>query len=139
MASLYYWWLAFLQRKTAYQRTCLQSGQRRLYKDFGNVFANDFMFWWRSHQLLFANQNKVMTEEMGIGLNYWLDLRKPLNQIYAEIKALHLRAHSRLTNNSSTPASSARYPIYKNVSSHMLRKTLKLWSLQLCHSDMSLC
>ena len=30
MASLYYWWWAFLQRNTAYKRTCRQSGHGRL-------------------------------------------------------------------------------------------------------------
>ena len=43
MASLYYWWWAFLQRNTAYKRTCRQNGNGRLgwlYKDFGNVFGN---------------------------------------------------------------------------------------------------
>ena len=140
MASLYYWWWAFLQRNTAYKRTCRQSGQGRLgwlYKDFGNVFANDFMSWWRSHQLLFAESNETANKETGIGLNYWLDPRKPLNQIHEEIKALHLRAHSLLKNHPYTPASSARYPIYKNVSSHTLHKTLTLWDLHLCYPDMS--
>ena len=85
MASLYYWWWAFLRRNTAYKRTCRQSGNGRLgwlYNDFGNVFGNDFLSWWRSHQLLFAEQNKAMPEEAGIGLNYWLDPRKPFNQIH---------------------------------------------------------
>jgi hypothetical protein len=80
MASLYYWWWAFLQRNTAYKRTCRQSGHGRLgwlYKDFGNVFANDFMSWWRSHQLLFAERNETANKETGIGVSYWLDPRKP--------------------------------------------------------------
>ena len=140
MASLYYWWWAFLQRNTAYKRTCRQRGHGRLgwlYKDFGNVFANDFMSWWPSHQLLFAERNETANKETGIGVSYWLDPRKPLNQIQEEIKALHLQAHSLLTHNSSTAASSARYPIYKNVSSHTLHKTLTLWDLHLCYPDMS--
>ena len=140
MASLYYWWWAFLQRNTAYKRTCRQRGHGRLgwlYKDFGNVFANDFMSWWRSHQLLFAERNETINKESAIGVSYWLDPRKPLNQIHEEIKALHLRAHSLLTHNSSTAASSARYPIYKNVSSHTLHKTLTLWDLHLYYPDMS--
>ena len=95
------------------------------------------MSWWRSHQLLFAERNETANKETGIGLNYWLDPRKPFNQIHEEIKALHLRAHSLLKNHPYTPASSARYPIYKNVSSHTLHKTLTLWDLHLCYPDMS--
>jgi hypothetical protein len=140
MASLYYWWWAFLRRNTAYKRTCRQRGGGRLhwlYQDFGNVFGKDFMSWWSRHQNIFAERNERDQLDGDYGVPYWLDPRKPLNQIQEEIKALHMRAHALMPKCSSKIISSAKYPIYTNVSSHTLYKTLKIWDLYLTHPNVS--
>jgi hypothetical protein len=48
-----------------------------------------------------------------------------------------MRAHALMPKCSSKIISSAKYPIYTNVSSHTLHKTLKIWDLYLTHSDRS--
>lgn len=101
MASLFYWIWAFPQRITAYKSICRQSGHGSLgwlYKDFGNIFATDFISWWKGHQLLFTELNESKNEETGIGLNYWLDPSKHPNQIHEETKALHLCVQSSIKN-----------------------------------------
>lgn len=55
--SVYYYWWEYLRRHEGYRRTCQNGGKGRyakLYADFGDVHATDFMSWWDTHALLFA-------------------------------------------------------------------------------------
>ena len=61
--SVYYWWWRFLRASKSYARCCKQGGKRgigrRIYEDFGDVFASDFRAWWHEDQRgerLFAEQ-----------------------------------------------------------------------------------
>ena len=143
-ASIYYWWWAFLQRNTAYKRTCRQSGHGRLgwlYKDFGNVFESDFLTWWRCHQGLFAEQSSAEKYKppcnQESGLWYQIDPSRPFNQIHEEIKALHLQAHAIVPKKKSLTSSTAKYPVYANVSAHTLHRVLTIWDLRSGHPKAS--
>ena len=143
-ASIYYWWWAFLMRNTDYQRTCATSGHGKLaalYQDFGNIFDNDFLTWWGSHQMLFAENTalleRVDADPFDSTLLYQIDPQRPLSQIQEEIKALHMHAHAIMPVAPPKQTSSAKYPIYTNVSAHTLHKVLTIWDLRCAHPDTS--
>ena len=100
-ASIYYWWWAFLKRNSYYQRTCASLGYGKLsglYQDFGDVFEADFLTWWSYHQGLFAEKTSLIEQvearPLDPALLYQIDPQRPLSQIQAEIKALHMHAHA---------------------------------------------
>lgn len=133
-ASIYYWWWAFLKRNKAYHRVCRQNGRGRLakiYNDFGNIYDVEFSDWWQNHQSLFAEQpslvNPTYDDPPDDGLLYRIDPRKTLNQIQEEIREIHLRIHAIMPVEDRKPSSSAKYPIYTNVSAHTLHKVLRVW------------
>lgn len=143
-ASIYYWWWAFLMRNADYQRTCATSGQGELaglYQDFGDIFESDFLTWWQCHQGLFAEKSALI-EQLGADplnstLLYHIDPKRPLSQIQEEIKALHMHAHAIMPVAPPKQTSSAKYPIYTNVSAHTLHKVLTVWDLRRAHPDTS--
>lgn len=133
-ASIYYWWWAFLKRNKAYCRICKQNGRGRLaqiYADFGNIYDVGFLDWWQCHQSIFAEQPSLVkaTSEAPLdeSLLYRIDPRKPFNQIQEEIREIHLRIHAIMPVEDRKPVSSAKYPIYTNVSAHTLHKVLRVW------------
>lgn len=143
-SSIYYWWWAFLKRNLRYADTCANQGRGRsakLYKDFGNVFESDFLTWWRCHQGLFAEQSSAgkykpsCNQESGIW--YQIDPSRPFNQIHEEIKALHLEAHAIVSKKKSLTSSTAKYPVYANVSAHTLHRVLAIWDLRSGHPKAS--
>ncbi|MDA9274621.1 hypothetical protein N9Q06_01120 [bacterium] len=143
-ASIYYWWWAFLKRNPDYQRTCANSGNGMfagLYKDFGNIFELDFLTWWSCHQGLFAEKTSLIEQAGAHRLNptllYQIDLNRPLSHIQEEIKALHMHAHAIMPAAPPKQTSTAKYPIYTNVSAHTLHKVLTIWDLRCAHPDTS--
>ena len=137
-SSIYYWWWAYLKRSAAYQKTCHQSGQGKLgwlYADFGDVFESDFLTWWNKHQALFAEQ--ASKGNPNHTLLYRIDPCRPLSQITEEIKALHMQAHAIMPVVPPKQISTAKYPIYTNVSAHTLYKVLNVWDLRCVHPDAS--
>jgi hypothetical protein len=133
-SSLYYWWWAFLRRNKHYKQTCKRCGSKRmalLYQDFGDIFEGTFLDWWSNHQILFAEQN--CSDPNGSNdhnLTYQINLYRPLHHIQEEIKALHMSAHAIMPIQGSTIKSTARYPIYTNVSAHTLYRVLTIWDLK---------
>ena len=145
-ASLYYWWWAFLKRSRHYQNTCARNGKgnlSKLYQDFGDIFNVGFLTWWGSHQMLFAENTalieRVDADPLDSTLLYQIDPQRPLSQIQEEIKALHMHAHAIMPVAPPKQTSSAKYPIYTNVSAHTLHKVLTIWDLRCAHPDTSAC
>ena len=143
-SSIYYWWWAFLMRNADYQRTCATSGHGKLaglYRDFGDIFESDFLTWWQCHQGLFAEKTALIEQVGADPLNsillYHIDPKRPLSQIQEEIKALHMHAHAIMPVAPPKQTSSAKYPIYTNVSAHTLHKVLTVWDLRCAHPDTS--
>lgn len=143
-ASIYYWWWAFLMRNTGYQQICATSGRGELaglYQDFGNIFERDFLTWWQCHQGLFAEKTALIEQDGAAPLSstllYHIDPKRPLSQIQEEIKALHMHAHAIMPVALPKQTSSAKYPIYTNVSAHTLHKVLTIWDLRCAHPDTS--
>lgn len=143
-ASIYYWWWAFLMRNTRYQQICATSGRGELaglYQDFGNIFERDFLTWWQCHQGLFAEKTALIEQDGAAPLSstllYHIDPKRPLSQIQEEIKALHMHAHAIMPVALPKQTSSAKYPIYTNVSAHTLHKVLTIWDLRCAHPDTS--
>lgn len=143
-ASIYYWWWAFLKRNTQYQQACASSGRGNLadlYRDFGNIYDRDFLSWWTSHQNLFAEKTALIDQAAAPQINaailYQIDLQKSLSQIQEEIKALHMQAHAIMPIAPPKLTSTAKYPIYTNVSAHTLHKVLTIWDLHCAHPDAS--
>ena len=145
-SSIYYWWWAFLKRNSYYQRTCASLGYGKLsglYQDFGDVFEADFLTWWSYHQGLFAEKTSLIEQvevrPLDPALLYQIDPQRPLSQIQAEIKALHMHAHAIMPATPPKQTSSAKYPIYTNVSAHTLHKVLTIWDLRCAYPDTSAC
>lgn len=143
-SSIYYWWWAFLMRNADYQRTCATSGHGKLaglYRDFGDIFESDFLTWWQCHQGLFAEKTALIKQVGADPLNstllYHIDPKRPLSQIKEEIQALHMHAHAIMPVAPPKQTSSAKYPIYTNVSAHTLHKVLTVWDLRRAHPDTS--
>jgi hypothetical protein len=143
-SSIYYWWWAFLKRDQNYADTCASRGRghsAKLYKDFGNVFKSDFLTWWRCHQGLFAEQSAAEDHKILCDTEsriwYQIDPKRPFNQIYEEIRALHLQAHAIMPKKRASPSSTAQYPVYANVSAHTLYRVLAIWDLRSANPEAS--
>jgi hypothetical protein len=143
-ASIYYWWWAFLKRNKAYCYACGQNGRgelARIYADFGNIYDVGFPEWWQGHQAIFAEQPNLIDlradTTVDDGLFYRIDPRKPFNQIHEEIREIHLRLHAIMPAEDRKPVSSAKYPIYTNVSAHTLHRVLRVWDHKQRQPDLS--
>lgn len=146
-ASPYYWWWAFLRRNQRYMDCCNNNGSGELaalYKDFGDVRDDDFRLWWNAHGIaLFREQPKELFVKELTSKDEWLDewqasqvlivavpLSLPKNQIdkfFARLlKARHGGQRGRKAL-SDSDASSARYPLNRNVSVSTLKTQLAVY------------
>lgn len=146
-ASPYYWWWAFLRRNQRYMDCCNNNGSGELaalYKDFGDVRDDDFRLWWNAHGIaLFREQPKELFVKELTSKDQWLDewqasqvlvvavpLSLPKNQIdkfFARLlKARHGGQRGRKAL-SDSDASSARYPLNRNVSVSTLKTQLAVY------------
>jgi hypothetical protein len=146
-ASPYYWWWAFLRRNQRYMDCCNNNGSGELaalYKDFGDVRDDDFRLWWNAHGIaLFREQPKELFLKELTSKEEWLDewqasqvlvvavpLSLPKNQIdkfFARLlKARHGGQRGRKAL-SDSDASSARYPLNRNVSVLTLKTQLAVY------------
>jgi hypothetical protein len=146
-ASPYYWWWAFLRRNQLYMDCCNNNGSGELaalYKDFGDVRDDDFRLWWNAHGIaLFREQPKELFVKELTSKEEWLDewqasqvlivavpLSLPKNQIdkfFARLlKARHGGQRGRKAL-SDSDASTARYPLNRNVSVLTLKTQLAVY------------
>ena len=146
--SPYYWWWEFLRRNEDYRACCAAGGKgelAELYADFGDVVSDDnFKAWWmeRGYRLFAERPKPVKLAEL-TRPNEWdsswtrdtvmvvavpLDLPKRyLQGFFAKLlKERHLGKRGRKAL-SDSDASTARYPLHRNVSIHTLRIQLAVY------------
>jgi hypothetical protein len=145
--SPYYWWWAFLRRNEDYAACCSAGGLgdlAGLYVDFGDVSKDNFKEWWLANGFrLFAEKPKpVKLAELDTPSDWdssWtknsvmvvavpLDIpKRNLQGFFAELlKKRHGGKRGRKAL-SDSDASSARYPLHRNVSIHTLRIQLAVF------------
>jgi hypothetical protein len=146
--SPYYWWWQFLRRNEQYRACCEADGKGELaalYADFGNVVQHDnFKEWWAERGYrLFAEKRKPVklaelkdasewdsewTREAVMVIAVPLDLPKRyLQGFFAKLlKERHSGKRGRKAL-SDEDASTASYPLHRNVSVRTLRTQLAVY------------
>lgn len=145
--SPYYWWWAFLGRNEDYKACCAAGGTgdlAGLYADFGVVSNDNFKEWWGQHGFrLFAEKPKPVklaeldspsewdsswTKDSVMVVAVPLDIpKRNLQGFFAELlKKRHGGKRGRKAL-SDKDASTARYPLHRNVSIHTLRIQLAVY------------
>jgi hypothetical protein len=146
--SPYYWWWAYLKRNLSYLDCCERGGQGEhsgLYADFGDVRSDDFRSWWGAPQhrgdYLFAEQPLDLSVEkidaaqvaemqkvpnvMFVAVN--MDLgRRHLQKKFAELVAKDHKG-KRGRKALRHVASTARYPLHRNFTTHNLKVMLMVY------------
>lgn len=145
--SPYYWWWAFLGRNEDYKACCAAGGTgdlAGLYADFGVVSNDNFKEWWGQHGFrLFSEKPKPVklaelespsewdsswTKDSVMVVAVPLDIpKRNLQGFFAELlKKRHGGKRGRKAL-SDKDASTARYPLHRNVSIHTLRIQLAVY------------
>ena len=145
--SPYYWWWAFLGRNEDYKACCAAGGTgdlAGLYADFGVVSNDNFKEWWGQHGFrLFSEKPKPVklaeldspsewdsswTKDSVMVVAVPLDIpKRNLQGFFAELlKRRHGGKRGRKAL-SDKDASTARYPLHRNVSIHTLRIQLAVY------------
>ncbi len=145
--SHYYYWWEFLRRNDDYAACCAAGGTGALaglYEKFGDVLNDTFKDWWREHGYsLFAEERKpVQLKELN-DPNEWdsswskdhamvvvvpLDIPKRYIQgFFARLlKERHKGERGRKAL-SDKDASTARFPLHRNISVSTLKKQLAVY------------
>jgi len=151
--SPYYWWWAFLRRNRRYLACCEGDGKgelEALYKDFGDVRDADFRLWWNAHgSALFSEQPpnyilKELTSKDDWAAEWTADtmlvvavpLTIPKNQIGKFFNRLLKTRHKGQRGRkalSDGDASTARYPLNRNVNVAALKKQLAVYDAYLAN------
>ena len=145
--SPYYWWWEFLRRNEQYAACCAAGGTgelAQLYADFGVVSNDTFKDWWSKHGFyLFAEKTKPQfLEELNNPAEWKADWTKDTVMVVAVpldlpkrylqgffarlLKTRHAGKRGRKAL-SDKDASTARYPLHRNVSIHTLRIQLAVY------------
>ena len=145
--SPYYWWWEFLRRNEQYAACCERGGEgafERVYQHFGVVSHDTFKQWWtRKGFHLFAEKPlPVKMAELNTPADWlpeWskeavmvvavpLDIpKRELQGLFAKmLKARHGGRRGRKAL-SDSDASTALYPLHRNVSIHTLRIQLAVY------------
>ena len=141
--SVFYYWYEFLRRNTDYKKTCKNNGKgklAKLYKDFGNVHANDgkndldsFWIWWKKHAYLFAQDSSRRIVEMKdvTHPNEDADLviSVPLELSRSEIKRQfqHMLNKHEKRAETARAADTAPYPVYTKPVVMKLHQVLAIY------------
>lgn len=138
--SVYYFWWEYLRRNDKYRKTCHLNGKRglsSLYEDFGDVFADDFWTWWRTHAELFA-EPKPRYVDVTDGKQLAADtllisvpLENKASLSVRQFKRLiepHVIAEKRVVTRSR-----AKYPVATKPHLPSLYQHLKVWDARLEH------
>ncbi len=145
--SPYYWWWEFLRRNEAYKACCEAGGAgdlAGLYADFGGVSNDTFKDWWTQRGFrLFAEKPKPVklfelddpsqwdrswTKQGVMVVAVPLDIpKRNIQGFFARLlKERHGGQRGRKAL-SDSDASTARYPLHRNVSIHTLRIQLAVY------------
>jgi hypothetical protein len=145
--SPYYWWWEFLRRNEDYKACCETASKGALaglYADFGVVSNDNFKDWWAEHGFrLFAEKQKPVflteldnpsewdsswTKDNVMVVAVPLDISKRnLQGFFARLlKERHGGKRGRKAL-SDSDASTARYPLHRNVSVKTLKNQLNVY------------
>jgi hypothetical protein len=147
--SPYYWWWEFLRRNESYAACCAAGGAGELavlYKNFGNVSGDSFKQWWtegnRGFHLFSEKPMPLKLKELEAASDWdstWtkdavMVVAVPLSQpkrnlqswFAALVKTRHKGERGRKAL-SDSDASTAAYPLHRNVSIHTLRVQLAVY------------
>lgn len=145
--SPYYWWWQCLQRNEAYQVCCEKGGVgelNQLYQDFDDVLNDDFKAWWmkRGYYLFAENPKPVRLGELD-SPDAWdrawtkkevmvvavpLDIpKRDLTRFFAKLLKDRHGGERGKKHIANREASTARYPIYREVSYKTLQKQLAVY------------
>ena len=145
--SPYYWWWEFLRRNEDYKACCAAGGTgvlAGLYADFGDVSNDTFKDWWneRGYRLFAEKRKPVLLTELDAP-NEWdtswtkdsvmvvaVPLDIPKRNLMEFFSALLAKRHGGKRGRkalSDSDASTARYPLHRNVSIHTLRIQLAVY------------
>lgn len=147
--SPYYWWWEFLRRNDAYLKCCASGGTgdlASLFADFGDVRSSSFKEWWSAGErgaLLFgekplpvvvqelctpADWNPIWTRDQVMVVAVPLEVSQRRMQSYFAklLKSRHKGKRGRKAL-SDSDASTAKYPLHRNVSIRTLRIQLAVY------------
>lgn len=146
--SPYYWWWEFLRRNEDYRACCRAGGTgplAGLYADFGDVVSHDnFKAWWdeRGYRLFAEQQRPLKMVELETPAQWEQDWTKDdmmviavplglpktyISRFFSKmLKQRHTGRRGRKKASSNTE-STARYPIFRVVSTETLRKQLAVY------------
>ena len=145
--SPYYWWWEFLRRNEDYVACCNAGGTGELaslFADFGDVLNDTFKHWWGKHGfLLFAEKPKPVKLAELNEVSEWdtswtkdnvmvvavpLDLPKRyLQGFFARLLIQRHKGKRGRKALSDSDASTARYPLHRNVNIRTLRIQLAVY------------
>ena len=145
--SPYYWWWEFLRRNEEYAACCEAGGKgelNALYKDFGVVSNDNFKQWWMERGFrLFAEKPKPVKLMELDNPNEWdstwtknnvmvmavpLDIpKRHLQGLFARLLMTRPTGQRGRKALSDRDASTAKYPLHRDVSIHTLRIQLAVY------------
>lgn len=145
--SPYFWWWEFLRRNEAYAECCRDGGQgplAALFKDFGVVSNDSFKDWWdargyhlfaerplplKLHELKSAEEwDSSWSSDSVMVVAVPLDTPKRyLQKFFSDLLKTRHKGKRGRKSLSDRDSSTARYPLYRNVSIHTLRIQLAVY------------
>lgn len=152
--SVYYLWWEFLRRNKDYQKCCQNGGRGKLsnlYKDFGDVYQQDFKTWWSDSgrgARLFAEKVvdfnvAVITSSEQIHIdelmmNVQIPLNLPKRFILKEINKLLKKYHQGRRGVRTNRFSTAMYPVTGHVDIAALQKYLLVYDTKASNPNLKL-
>lgn len=134
--SVYYYWWLYLRRNADYQLTCAQNGRgpcAELFRDFGNIYEQDFRTWWQSNWELFAEPVAVVADEhqnkrFQRSITLTIDLDAKRNRVLDDVRAILIDQQADLDQERVT--SGATYPVETNPVLSALHQHLAVWDMK---------
>ena len=145
--SPYYWWWEFLRRNEEYAACCAAGGKgelSELYKDFGVVSNDNFKQWWMEHGFRLFAEKPLPVKLMELNdASEWdgtwtksnvMVMAVPLNVSKRDLHSLFVQLLKKRHGGkrgrkalSDRDASTAKYPLHRDVSIHTLRIQLAIY------------
>lgn len=147
--SPYYWWWEFLRRNEDYLACCAEEGKGQLaalYADFGDVRTDSFKQWWSAGErgaVLFGEKPLPTSVKELQNASEWdgtwrsedvmvlvvpLEVgKRRLQGYFAKLLKVRHKGKRGRKALSDSDASSAQYPLHRNVSIHTLRIQISVY------------
>ena len=156
--SVYYWWWRYLRASKSYERCCKLGGKRgvgrKIYKDFGDVFASEFRTWWHENkrgESLFAEQpaplhlaelDDATQWDAGWTKDHVMVIAVPLfesrRRLQSKFAKLLQHRHEGQVGVPSKDRSRAVRKIYGKFNLLALKTTLEVYELRQANAEMTL-